>query len=146
MPQKYSDRTETHMKYIPPFEAIRSMLNLTIVRGETRVAMTYDQVQQMIRTLISGIQVDEAWYLDRHEDVAAGIKNGTIRSAREHYIDHGFFEGRLPFPIPIDEKFYLDNNPDVAETVRRGVYASAQDHFDGPGYREGRPPFPLNQN
>ena len=134
---------ETPMNYIPPFESIRSMLNLTIVRGETRVAMTYEQVQQMIRTLLAGIKVDEAWYLARHEDVAAEVATGAIRSAREHYIGHGFFEGRLPFSIQIDEKYYLEQNPDVAETVRRGVYASAQEHFDGPGYREGRKPFPI---
>lgn len=132
------------MNYVPPFEIIRSMLNLTTVRGETRVAMSYDQMQQMIRTLIAGIKVDEAWYLTRNPDVGEGIKAGTIASAREHFIDHGFFEGRQPFPIMIDERFYLEHNPDVAETVRNGTYASAQEHFDGPGYREGRPPFPLS--
>ena len=130
------------MRYVPPFEKIKSLLKFSTTRGETRVSMTYEEVQEMIRTLISLIEVDEAYYLARYADVAQGVKEGTIRSAQEHYVDHGYFEGRMPFAIAIDERWYLQQNPDVADTVRTGVYESAQDHFDGPGYREGRPPFP----
>ena len=131
------------MRYIPPFEVLKQNLKFTTVRGETVVTMTYDDTQEMIRALLSAFDVDEAWYLSQNADVALGIKDGSIRSAREHFIDHGYFEGRQPFPIEIDEPWYLEHNPDIAETVRRGEYVSAQDHFNGPGYREGRVPFRL---
>ncbi len=76
--------------------------------------------------------------------MADGIRNGTIRSAREHYIDHGYFEGRMPYRIEVDEAWYLATHADVAETLRSGEYASGQAHFDGPGYPEGREPYPLH--
>lgn len=129
------------MRYIPPFEIIKGLLNLTTSRGKTRVDMTYEDAQKMIRLLLTAIEVDEAFYLERNADVADGIKNGTIRSAQEHFIDHGYFEGRMPYYIEVDEDWYLTTHQDVAQTVRSGEYASGQNHFDGPGYAEGREPF-----
>jgi hypothetical protein len=131
------------VRYLPPFEVIKTMLNLTTARGKTRVDMTYEEMQKMIRTLLSAVEVDEAFYLARNQDVADGIRKGSIRSAHEHFVDHGYFEGRQPYPLKVDEKWYLETHADVAETLRSGEYASGQDHFDGPGYPEGRAPFPV---
>jgi hypothetical protein len=41
-------------------------------------------------------------------------RGGVIKSAREHFISDGYFEGRLPFEMKVDETWYLDQNPDVA--------------------------------
>jgi len=131
------------VNYLPPFEVIKGMMNLTTSRGKTRVEMTYEDMQKVIRVLLSAVPVDEAFYLERNADVADGIRAGTIRSAREHFIDHGYFEGRLPYRIKVDEDWYLTTHGDVAQTVRDGLYGSGQDHFDGPGYPEGREPFKL---
>ncbi|MEI7714419.1 MAG: hypothetical protein WCI94_23535 [Rhodospirillales bacterium] len=131
------------MRYVPPFESIKQFLKFATIRGETVVSMKYEEAQGMIRALLSAFDVDEAWYMEQNPDVASGVRDGSIRSAREHFVDHGYFEGRPPFSVKIDEKWYLEQNPDVAETVKRGEYKSAQDHYDGPGYREGRMPFPL---
>ena len=131
------------MKYLPPFEILKNIMHLKTVRGQTRVDMSYEDLQKMIRALLTVIEVDEAFYLDRNPDVAQGIQQGSIRSAREHFADHGYFEGRLPYRIEVDEAWYLDHHKDVAETIRNGIYASGQDHFDGPGYPEGREPYPI---
>lgn len=120
------------------------MLNLTTARGKTRVDMTYEDAQNLIRLLLGAIEVDEGFYLERNADVAEGIQKGTIRSAQEHWVDHGYFEGRMPYPIAVDEDWYLATNTDVAETLRSGEYASGQDHFNGPGYPEGREPYPRH--
>jgi hypothetical protein len=132
------------MKYLPPFEIIKSMLNVISVRGKTRVDMTYEDLQGLIRTLLSVVEVDEDFYLSRNPDVAAGIRNGSIRSAWEHFVDHGYFEGRLPYRIEVDEQWYLQTHPDLVRSIAGGEYATAQAHFDGPGYSEGRRPYPLN--
>jgi len=134
---------ETIVRYLPPFEVLKGMINLTTARGKTRVDMTYEDLQKMVRSLLSVIEVDEAFYLERNPDVADGVRKGDIRSAQEHFIDHGYFEGRQPYRILVDEKFYLETHPDVAETLRYGEYATGQDHFDGPGYPEGRVPYRL---
>ena len=78
-----------------------------------------------------------------YEDIGSAAKAGNIRSSKQHFVDDGYFEGRLPFPILVDERWYLAENPDVAESIRKGVVVSAQDHFDRDGYREGRIPFGL---
>lgn len=133
------------MRYLPPFEVLKSTLDLTSSRGRTRVDMTYEDLQQMIRTLLTVVEVDEAFYLSRYPDVAAGIRQGDIRSAREHFVDHGYFEGRLPYRIEVDETWYTETHPDLAPSIGTSEYATAQDHFDGPGYAEGRQPFPPNR-
>lgn len=66
-----------------------------------------------------------------------------MASARQHFLDDGYFEGRLPFPMPVDERWYLEHYPDVAESVRKGVVGSAEQHFAEDGYREGRLPYEL---
>jgi hypothetical protein len=130
-------------KYIPPFDLIRRSVEITTVKGELRVSVPYEDFVKILKSMIAGFDVDEAWYLKTYEDIAGAIKSGTVQSARQHFVDDGYFEGRLPFPIPVDEKWYLQQNPDVADSVRRGIVASAQSHFDQDGYREGRGPFPM---
>jgi hypothetical protein len=136
---------ETVLRYLPPFEVLKGTMNLTTARGKTRVDMTYEDLQKMIRTLLAAIEVDEAFYLERNPDVAHGIRAGQIRSAREHFVDHGYFEGRLPYRIEVNEGWYREYHSDLAETLRNGEYGSGQQHFDGPGYSEGREPFDLRQ-
>ena len=133
------------MRYLPPFETVKGMLNVISVRGKTRVDMTYEDLQKMVRTLLTVVEVDEDFYLSRYPDVAHGVRNGTIQSARGHFVDHGYFEGRLPYRIEVDEKWYAETHPDLAPSIGTSEYPTAQAHFDGPGYPEGRQPFPPNR-
>lgn len=131
------------MKYLPPFESIRRSIEISTVRGELRVNLSYENFVAILRTMIRGIEVDEAWYAKAYEDIGGAVKDGIVRSAQQHFVDDGYFEGRLPFPIVVDERWYLSENPDVAESIRKGVVESAQEHFDMNGYREGRLPFGM---
>ncbi|HEY0184232.1 MAG TPA: hypothetical protein VGC09_15590 [Rhodopila sp.] len=131
------------MKYLPPFELIRRSIEISTVRGELRVNVSYEDFVKILRTMISGVEIDEAWYTRAYEDIGNAVKEGVIRSAKQHFVDDGYFEGRLPFSMVVDERWYLTQNPDVAESIRKGVITSAQDHFDKDGYREGRLPFGL---
>jgi hypothetical protein len=131
------------MRYVPPFDLMRRMVEVSTVRGELRVSMSYDDFIKILRMMITGIEIDENWYLATHEDIARAIAGGSVASARQHFVDDGFFEGRLPFPMPVDERWYLEQYPDVADSVRKGIVGSAQQHFAEDGYREGRLPFPL---
>jgi hypothetical protein len=131
------------VKYLPPFELIRRSIEISTVRGELRVNLSYEDFVKILRTMIAGIEVDETWYLRTYEDIASAIKSGSVRSARQHFIDDGYFEGRRPFAMSVDERWYLTQNPDVSDSIRRGDVASAQEHFDQDGYREGRLPFGM---
>jgi hypothetical protein len=131
------------VKYLPPFELIRRSIEISTVRGELRVNVSYEDFVKILRTMIQGVEVDEAWYARTYEDIGSAVKDGVVRSARQHFVDDGYFEGRLPFKMTVDDRWYLAENPDVAESIRQGVVESAQQHFDKDGYREGRLPFGM---
>ena len=130
------------MDFLPPFEEIKAFVTFAAVKGELTVSASYTQFTVLIRTLLQGIEVDEEWYLKQYPDVAEAIRNGVVASAKEHFLNDGYFEGRIPFLIPVDEAWYLEQNPGVAEYIARGELESAQQHFNDNGYREGRKPFP----
>ena len=72
---------------------------------------------------------DKAYYLKLYDDV----RKSDIDPI-EHYVVHGWKEGRNPAPW-FDTKYYLENNPDVASS---GVNPFA--HFIRWGIKEGRVP------
>ncbi len=131
------------MKYLPPFELIRRSIDISTVQGELHVSVSYENFINLLRMMIRGTEVDEAWYTRTYDDIGSAIRSGVVKSARQHFVDDGYFEGRLPFPILVDESWYLKENPDVAGSIREGVIQSAQEHFDKDGYREGRLPFGM---
>lgn len=131
------------MKYIPPFDMIRRSVEISTVKGELRVNVSYEDFISLLKTMLAGIEVDEEWYLQTYDDIARAVREGLIKSAKQHFVDDGYFEGRMPFPIDVDEGWYLQRNPDVAESVRRGIIESGQAHFQEDGYREGRLPFDM---
>ena len=131
------------MTYLPPFNTIRSKVRIVDADGKLTVTASYEEFLDLVRAVLSVIEVDEAWYLEKYPDVAEGIKAGKVTSARQHFMHNGYFEGRLPFAMQVDERWYLMENPGVAEYIRNGRLESAQQHFDHDGYREGRRPFLL---
>ena len=131
------------MKYLPPFDLIRRSVEISTIRGELRVSVSYEDFIRLLKRMIVGTEVDEEWYLRTYDDIANAIREGAIETAQQHFVEDGYFEGRLPFPIRVDERWYTNQYPDVGDSVRRGVLPSAQAHFDEDGYREGRLPFGM---
>lgn len=131
------------MRYLPPFELIRRSIDISTVRGELRINLSYEDFVGIIKKLIQGIEVDEAWYVKTYEDIGNAIERGQVASAQRHFVEDGYFEGRLPYSITVDNAWYLKQYPDVGQGIAQGAIASAQEHFDRDGYREGRLPFGL---
>ena len=131
------------MRYLPPFEFLKSKATTDTVNGQTMVHMSHDLLVEMLRSIIVNIDIDEAWYLQRYPDVASAVKAGTFKSAKDHFVNNGYFEGRMPFQIKVDESYYLNRNPEVAEFVKREQLANGQQHFDENGYLEGRKPYDI---
>jgi hypothetical protein len=131
------------VRYLPPFEFIRRSIEILTVRGELRVNISYENFIAILRQLLQGVEVDEAWYTRAYEDIGSAVKGGVVGSAKQHFVHDGYFEGRLPFPIRVDESWYLAEYPDVAASMRQGSVESAQQHFEKDGYREGRLPFGM---
>ena len=131
------------MNYLPPFEGLKSYVTFAAIKGDLTVSASYEQFTDLIRILLAGVEVDEAWYFGQYPDVQEAVRSGSVSSAKEHFLSNGYFEGRVPFPIKVDEAWYLEQNPGVAEHIARGDLQSAQQHYDEFGYREGRKPFPV---
>ncbi|MBV8401043.1 MAG: hypothetical protein JOZ58_25875 [Acetobacteraceae bacterium] len=129
------------MKYIPTFETVKGSFQITSVKGELRVSASYDEFINFMKLVLTGVYVDEDWYLEKYPDVAEALRDRQFSSAKHHFIENGYFEGRFPCEPVIDEAWYLKRYPDVAESVRRGEFASGLRHFVEDGYREGRLPF-----
>ena len=126
-------------------ETYATLLNLRLVVHSSKsnyVAVDRNFWTHSFGSQIDGIEIDEAWYRERYDDVASAIKNGTVLDARQHFRESGYFEHRMPFAIGVNETWYLQQYADVGDAIAKAVYASAQEHFEQVGYREGRLPFP----
>lgn len=76
--------------------------------------------------------LDAAWYEATYPDVAdSGL------SAADHFMIHGWAEGRNPNPL-FDTEWYFEQNPDIEQS---GINPLV--HFCTNGWREGRQPHPL---
>lgn len=94
---------------------------------------------RLLRGLLSEDGFDERWYVEAYPDVRDALERSEIGSAWEHYVEFGYFEGRLPGLAGFDHDAYLGRYDDLAPLLglpdRR---AAAIDHFLTYGYREGR--------
>ncbi len=105
------------------------------------IEVVESRLREMILPLVATIEFDEEYYLSMNPDVAEHVITGDISSARDHYINSGYFEDRFPRPIRVEERWYLDAYPDVAKAVADGRLTSGTQHFGMLGFREGRLPF-----
>src|SRR6185312_17389672 len=114
------------VRYIPPLAVLLHKVQVTGTADARRVSLTYEDFLGILKQLLADVEFDEAWYLRSNEDVQRGIKAGILQSGRQHFVDHGYFEGRRPCPLTVDEAWYLQKYPDVADDLRHGRVASAQ--------------------
>lgn len=123
--------------YVVPFDLVRKFFHIRRIDGELHASARYADFLKCMELIISGVQVNEQWYLEQNPDIAAACASGNL-SAQQHFAKSGYFEGRLPYELKVDEQWYLQQYPDVAEAVAAGHVSSAQDHFAKTGYFEGR--------
>jgi hypothetical protein len=130
--------------YVIPFNALLHQVGVPDhFQHDGHVELTHEQLRTLIQKLLLSIPVDEKWYITTYPDVEQGIQSGTVKSAKDHFVSNGYFEGRLPAKIVVDEDFYISKYPDVAEGIDEGEIHSAQEHFESHGFGEGRMPFRL---
>ena len=125
--------------YLIPYTRLRELLDF---RGDDQesVVLSPDRLEQAVKMLLRAVQVDEDWYLRQHPDVREAVAKGTFRSAKHHFTESGYFEGRKPARVLVDEEWYGRAYPDVSESVEFGELRSCQEHFDRYGENEGRLP------
>ena len=125
--------------YQPPFRQVLALLGLTetALQAETVTIAVPDLLRVMNEAFV-GVEVDEAWYLDRYPDVHAAILAGRTPSAAAHFRAAGFREGRLPGPLPFDAAYYFETYKDLASAFDRTDTDALRHHYETRGYQEGR--------
>ncbi len=104
------------------------------------VELLESKFHDLLRLLLTQVEVDEKWYRMSYRDVDDAVRTGLTLSAKAHYMSAGYFENRLPRPIRVDESWYLAEYSDVAAAIRSGAFVSASQHFERDGFKEGRLP------
>jgi hypothetical protein len=125
--------------YLIPYARLRELLGLD-GNDAPSVVLNPDRLEHAVRMLLRAVHVDEDWYGRQYPDVREAIAKGVFRSAKHHFIESGYFEGRRPAPVLVDEEWYARAYPDVGESVEFGELGSCQEHFDRYGESEGRLP------
>jgi hypothetical protein len=126
--------------YLPPFAFIKQKYRISAATDRDRVSLIYKDLLEITCLFLRGVAVDEEWYLKEYPDVAEAISDAQFKSAKHHFVENGYFEGRRPHAFEVDEEWYLVTYPDVADGVEAGHITSAHDHFLSNGYAEGRLP------
>lgn len=120
------------------FSSYRSLLKhmrAIEFRDGENVSVELNKLKMLISYIVAKEPFDENWYLTTYPDVKSAVTNGTLESAKQHYVETGYFEGRLPGIGEFDTKKYIEKNPDLAQMTGD----EAMMHFIYTGYSEGRP-------
>ena len=134
--------------YIPPFQALLSIMSEGARNQRAKTIAVPEPILKLILRLAlqEGSDFDESAYLRENPDVAESVRRGAIPSAKHHYVNYGYLEGRKG-AIPVDAAWYEKQYPDVSQAIRTGKakVKSAMEHFQVAGAAEGRAPNAASQ-
>ncbi len=131
-----------NINYFPHIEQILAALRINHERldGHSKVAIDVRLLRAVLQVVAAQLPFDEAFYLANNPDLAEAHRKGDVANPHQHYIERGFFEGRLGAAPAVDEAFYMARYKDVAKAVAHGDVASATAHYQTSGVAEGRVP------
>jgi hypothetical protein len=89
---------DTRDTVMPSYREITEVLGLDLVGASGPVSVDPRALLEVISRFIGQIDVDEEGYRREYPDVAQAIERGEILSARDHFLEFGYFEGRNPTP------------------------------------------------
>jgi hypothetical protein len=128
--------------YIPHIEVVLQSLRIARERldGRAKVAVDPRLLVHIVRQIAAAQPFDEAFYLTTYDDVAQAHGKGEIGDLHAHFVEAGFFEGRLGTDPEVDQAYYLATYPDVGRAIAAGQIGSASEHYIQRGAAEGRAP------
>jgi len=106
----------------------------------SKVAIDVRLLRLLMEPAIRSLPFSVEFYRREYPDVDGAMRAGTVTDPHRHFVESGYFEGRLGAPPVVDEAFYLKTYPDVAMAIRRGEVETATQHYIRAGAAEGRLP------
>jgi hypothetical protein len=131
-------------QYVPHVDLLAQAMRISRERlsSRSKIAVDAKLLRLILQNLVSLMPFSEAFYRAAYPDLDAAAASGQIPDLHRHYVETGYFEGRLGAVPVVDEAFYLASYPDVASAIERGEVASGQVHYERSGASEGRIPSP----
>lgn len=128
--------------HVPHIDLLLQALRINRDRldGRSKIAVDAKLLKALLQAAAGSAPFDAAFYLNSYPDIAEAHAAGEIPDLRRHFVETGFFEGRLGGLPEFDERFYIGAYPDVAEAVRNGEMKSGTEHYLRSGASEGRVP------
>jgi len=134
----------TSLQYIPHVDLILHVLRINRERlnSKSKVAIDAKLLKALLRTIVQCAPFSEEFYLEAYSDIAEAYAAGQIPDLHRHYVEFGYFEGRIGAPPPVDEAYYTGLYKDVGQAMLSGDVRSGAEHYLQSGCAEGRIPSP----
>jgi hypothetical protein len=127
-------------KALPNGDLLLNIINLSRDRlnSGSKAAMSLPLLREILMVAVSKLPFDDDFYLTTYQDIRSAYEGGSITDLKMHFIDRGYFEGRLGADPGVDEDFYKETYPDVAMAILNSEVKSGADHYLHAGASEGR--------
>ncbi|MBS0642111.1 MAG: hypothetical protein JSS43_19770 [Proteobacteria bacterium] len=94
-----SKGTPDAAKFLISYDAIIRAATTCEVNGGLGIQFSVKDFENILRHFLRFAEFCDPSYLEANPDLADAIKSGRYKgSAREHFLQHGYFEGRRQFP------------------------------------------------
>lgn len=132
----------TSVEYMPHIDLLLQALRVNRERlsSKSKVAIDAKLLRMLIQTAVEKLPFSEEFYAETYPDIGDAASSGQIPDLHRHFVEAGYFEGRLGSPPEVDEDFYTSIYKDVAVAIERGDIGSATEHYLRSGAAEGRVP------
>jgi hypothetical protein len=127
---------------MPHIDLLLQAMRINRERLNSRSKIAVDA--KLLRTLLQGVVMhlpfSAEFYETTYPDIAEAVAAGKIPDLHRHFVETGYFEGRLGAPPQVDETYYTTLYKDVAQAIQRGDVISGAEHYVRAGSAEGRVP------
>ena len=130
------------LQYVPHVDLFLHALRINRERlhSKSKVAIDAKLLKALLKTIVQCAPFSEEYYLETYPDIAEAYAAGQISDLRRHFVEFGYFEGRVGAAPPVDEAYYTSLYKDVGQAMLSGDIKSGAEHYQGPGCAEGRVP------
>lgn len=131
-----------HRSYFPHIDIVLRALRINRLRLDSsgKIAIDARLLKALIQAAVERQPFSEAFYFETYPDLQQAAAAGQLGDAHRHFVDTGYFEGRVGIAPEVDEDFYAALYPDVAEAVAGRRIESLFSHYVASGVAEGRVP------
>lgn len=131
-------------EYFPHVDLLLKSLRIDRDRlsGKGKVAIDARLLRRILQYAIEQLPFSAEFYQANYPDIAAAAAAGRIPDLHRHFVETGWFEGRLGAPPAVDDAYYMGLYADVAQAVADGAITTPRAHYVQSGAAEGRVPSP----